>query len=89
MPSRKRQVLDCLDKRTLLDISFKFGLKGIEAQKKENIAATHGDVSIPNNRILYWIWLSRASNRVTSLTTFPMITLLAWERGRFSCEPWS
>jgi len=38
MASRKRQVLDCLDKSTLLEISEKFGFKGI-SEKRADIAA--------------------------------------------------
>jgi hypothetical protein len=39
MPSRKRQVLDCLDKRTLLDITEQFGITEISDKKKAEISA--------------------------------------------------
>jgi hypothetical protein len=39
MPSDKRQVLECLDKSTPIDISDEFGFTGISGKKKVEIAA--------------------------------------------------
>jgi len=37
MPSRKRQVLDCFPKRTLVDISRHFDTQGLSAFQKDEI----------------------------------------------------